>query len=128
MDITPAQIKVHNLDIACWTLLEDHQVRFFNLGTINNPQKIKPKAMLDESITKNIKAMLQEYKDIFAWNYIDLKGIPSRIAQHHIELNTTIPHVRQVRYWVDPNYDVVIKQDLDKLLSVGFIAQVEEAN
>jgi hypothetical protein len=66
MDITPAQIKVHNLDIACWTLLEDHQVRFFNLGTINNPQKIKPKAMLDESITKNIKAMLQEYKDIFA--------------------------------------------------------------
>jgi hypothetical protein len=29
---------------------------------------------------------------------------------------------------VDPNYDVVIKQDLDKLLSVGFIAQVEEAN
>jgi hypothetical protein len=36
------------------------------LGTTNNPQKIKPNATLDESIVKNIKAMLQEYKDISA--------------------------------------------------------------
>jgi hypothetical protein len=78
------------LDIVHWTLLEDHQVRFFNLGTTNNLQKIN--ATLDESVGKNIKTMLQEYKDIFTWN-TNLKGIPSRIAQHRIKLDTTIPLV-----------------------------------
>jgi hypothetical protein len=29
---------------------------------------------------------------------------------------------------MNPNYVAVIKQDLDKLLSVGFIAPVEEVN
>jgi hypothetical protein len=68
------------------------------LGTIDNPQKIKPNATLDESVAKNIKVMLREYKDIFACNYIDLKGIPSCIAQHRIKLDTIIPLVHQVRY------------------------------
>jgi hypothetical protein len=68
------------------------------LGTTDNPQKIKPNATLDESVIKNIKAMLREYKDIFAWNYTDLKGIPSCIVQHRIELDTIIPPVHQVRY------------------------------
>jgi hypothetical protein len=29
---------------------------------------------------------------------------------------------------MNPNYDVVVKQDLDKLLSPSFIAQMEEVN
>jgi hypothetical protein len=37
-------------------------------------------ATLDEPIVTNIKALLREYKDIFTWNYIDLKGIPPHIA------------------------------------------------
>jgi hypothetical protein len=32
---------------------------------------------LVEPIATNNEALLWEYKEIFAWNYIDLKGIPS---------------------------------------------------
>jgi hypothetical protein len=38
-----------------------------------------------------IEALLKEYNDIFAWNYIDLKGIPPQIVQHCIKVNTIIP-------------------------------------
>jgi hypothetical protein len=61
-------------------LYEDRKVRLHNLGTTNNLQTIKLNATLDEPIAKNIETLLQEYKDIFTWNYINFKGIPSWIT------------------------------------------------
>jgi hypothetical protein len=57
----------------------------------------------------------------------DLKGIPLELAQHIIELDTTIPLAHQARYKKNPNYVIIIKQDIDKLLVVRFIQFVEEA-
>ncbi len=34
---TPTRIKVPKLDIVCWTLPKDIQVRLLNSGTIDNP-------------------------------------------------------------------------------------------
>ncbi len=48
------------------------------------------------------------------------------IVQHMIELDTIIPPIHQVRYWLNPNYATIIKQDIDKLLAVGFIKLIEE--
>jgi hypothetical protein len=109
-------------------LFEDHQIRLFNLGTIDSPKIIKLKATLDELVTRNIEALLREYKDIFAWNYINFKGIPLHITQHQIELDITIPPIHQVRYQMNPNYVAIVKQDSNKLLSVCFITLVEEVN
>jgi hypothetical protein len=72
--------------------------------------------------------LFKEYKDNFSWNYLDLKGIPPWISQHHIELDTIIPHAHQVRYQMNQNYAIIVKQDLDKLLNVGFIASMEGAS
>ncbi len=83
---------------------------------------------MDEPIASNIETLLWEYKDIFAWNYIDLKGIPPWIVQHYIKLDTTIPPTHQPKYRMNPNYVTIIKQDLDKLLSAGLITSMEEAN
>ncbi len=71
--------------------------------------------------------MFNEFKEVFAWIYKDLKGIPSKLAQHIIELHTSIPPTHQARYKLNPNYDAPIKHDIDKLLVVGFIQLVEEA-
>jgi hypothetical protein len=60
-------------------------------------------------VATNTEALLQEYKDIFAWNYINLKRIPPQIIQHHIKLDITIPHVHQVRYQMNPNYTAIVK-------------------
>jgi hypothetical protein len=37
--------------------------------------------------------LLKESKDIFVWTYKDLKGIPPNIAQHRIDLDTSIPPI-----------------------------------
>jgi hypothetical protein len=39
--------------------------------------------------------LLMEFKDIFAWTCKDLKGIALEVAQHWIELDTSIPSPHQ---------------------------------
>jgi hypothetical protein len=64
---------------------------------------------------------------VFAWTYKDLKGIPSRLAQHKIELHTSIPPAHQAKYKLNPNYAAPIKHDIDKLLVARFIQPIKEA-
>ncbi len=64
---------------------------------------------------------------MFAWTYKDLKGIALKLAQHIIELDTSIAPTHQARYRLNFNYVIAIKQDIDKLLARGFIQLVEEA-
>jgi hypothetical protein len=70
---------------------------------------------------------LKEFKDVFTWTYKDLKGIPPKLAQHKIELDITILLTHQAKYKLNPNYIIAIKQDIDKLLTTGFIQSIEEA-
>jgi hypothetical protein len=55
---------------------------------------------------------------MFLHGHKDLKGIPLELAQHKIELDTTIPLAHQARYKLNPNHATIIKQDLYKLLIV----------
>jgi hypothetical protein len=54
--------------------------------------------------------LLKGFKDVFAWTYKDLKGIPLEIFQHKIELDTTIPLVHQARYQLNPNYATLLNK------------------
>ncbi len=56
-----------------------------------------------------------------------MKGIPPNIAQHWIELDTSIPPTHQARYRLNPNYVAIVKQNIDKLLATSFIKLVEKA-
>lgn len=70
--------------------------------------------------------LLQEFKDIFAWNYTDMKGVDPKFCMHKINLKKdAIPLVSQ-RYRMNPNYAKAVKEELDKLLQVGFIYPLEQ--
>jgi hypothetical protein len=56
-----------------------------------------------------VEQLLKEFKDVFAWTYNDLKGIPLEVAQHIIELDITIPLAHQAMYKLNPNYVIVVK-------------------
>ncbi len=72
--------------------------------------------------------LLKEFEDIFTWTYKDLRRIPLKIFQHWIEIDTTVPHAHQARYRLNLNYAPIVKQNINKLLVVGFIKSVKEAN
>ncbi len=53
---------------------------------------------LEPVVSYQLIELLKEFKDIFAWTYKNLKGIPPDVAQHRIELGTSIPPIHQARY------------------------------
>jgi hypothetical protein len=74
-----------------------------------------------------IEQLLKEFKDVFTWTYKDLKGIPPKLAQHIIELDIIILSAHHAKNKLNPNYIIEVKQDIDKLLTVGFIQSIKEA-
>ncbi len=74
-----------------------------------------------------VEQLLKEVKDVFAWTYKDLKGIPLELTQRRIKLDTTIPPAHQAMYKLNPNYVTTTKQNINKLLVARFIEYIEEA-
>jgi hypothetical protein len=62
-----------------------------NLGINVEPQMVKINVQLKTGKVLKVEQLLKEFKNVFAWTYKDLKGIPPKLAQHIIELDTTIP-------------------------------------
>jgi hypothetical protein len=50
---------------------------------------------------------------------------PLELAQHIIELDIIIPPAHQTKYKLNPIYVTIVKQDINKLLAVGFIQFAE---
>jgi len=73
-----------------------------------------------------LKELIKKYKDVFAWIYKYFEGIPLKLVQHKIEMDTTIPPIDHSKYRLNPNYITTMKQDIDKLLIASFI-HMEEA-
>jgi hypothetical protein len=126
VDEAPTKIQVQNLQIVGWTLIEEQQFVKLNLGIKANPQYIKVNSQLTKEKIEELHMLLNEFKDVFAYTYKDLKDIPPKLAQHRIELDTSIPLMHQASYRLNPNYDVAVKQNIDKLLVARFIQLIKE--
>ena len=127
VDETPIREKVKTMDVAYWTHNEQNKLQLLNLGTTDDLKLIKLNANLNPQLTTNTTSLFQEYRDVFAFSYEDLRGILDHIATHHIELDTAINPCHQARYRMNSNYAKAVKKDLEKLLKAGFIELVEQA-
>ncbi len=62
-----------------------------NLGTQEEPQMVEVNSNLQPKKARKLEQLFKEYKDVFAWTYKDLKGIPPKLVYIQIKLNPTIP-------------------------------------
>ena len=70
------------------------------------------------------KSILNEFSDVFAWDYSDLKGVSPELCQHKIDLLEGTYPIRQRQYRLNPKYSLLVKDEIDKLLEAGFIYPV----
>jgi hypothetical protein len=108
-------------------LPKSQQLMKFNLRTNVEPQLVKMNAQLETNKVLEAEQLLKKLKDVFAWTYKDMKGMPPELTHHKIEFNIAIPLAHQARYILNPNYVKTIKQDINKLLTFRFIQFVKEA-
>ncbi|MCO5599275.1 hypothetical protein L7F22_053376 [Adiantum nelumboides] len=74
-----------------------------------------------------LKELLKEFKDIFAWTYHDMKGVPPSMVQHTIPMISTAKPVQQRPYPMNPKYTKIIQEELEKLIECGFIYPIEHS-
>ena len=100
------------------------QLEEVDLGTNDKP---RPVNVAKEMPKDEKKAMVELLMNLFAWSYEDMRGLDPQLYQHQIPLSTDAKPVAQRRYRMNPNYAAKVKDEIDKLLRVGFIQPVKQA-
>ena len=98
-----------------------------NLGNNENPCLIKIGSTLNEEERKDLKELLTEFQEVFAWSYEDMPGIDPEIAQHHIDTHAHMIPVKQKLRCIRAKWLLKIKEEVKKQLKVGFIKPMHQA-
>jgi hypothetical protein len=110
-----------------WPRVRSVKLEELNLGTPEEPRTVLVAKDLDPEFKAHLNTVLTEYRDVFAWSYEDMKGINPEFYHHKINLAKDGITVQQRRYRLNPNYAAKVKEEIDKLLWVGFIKPVKRA-
>jgi hypothetical protein len=73
---------------------------------------------------KSIQELLAEYTDVFAWKHEDLVGVNPLLGEHSIDLMLGARSIRQRQHRMNPVYSLMVKEEIDRLLSAGIIYPV----
>jgi hypothetical protein len=82
----------------------EEQLVKLNVGSKEEPKEVLINAILPSVSQSEIKKVLMEYKDAFAWNYKELKGIAREVCEHKIELMVNVQLVKKKQFKMNINY------------------------
>ena len=57
-----------------------------NLGTVEELRITYISSLLPSNLKEMIMAILQEFKDCFAWNYDEMPGLDRSLVEHHLPI------------------------------------------
>ncbi|MCO5594482.1 hypothetical protein L7F22_048513 [Adiantum nelumboides] len=111
-----------------WLLPNDQEVEEWNLRSEEDPKMIKINKHLKKELKDKAWNLFLKFKDVFAWEHIDLKGVDPEVCQHRIPLKPGARPIRLQRYRMNPNYAKKVKEEIDNLVKAGFISEVESSD
>ena len=103
--------KVETLETM--KLVEGETARTTRIGTTLS---LKIRTRLVQFLKKNL--------DVFAWSQEDMPGISPKVIQHRLNVDPEKKPVQQRQRVFAPERNQAITDEVNKLLSVGFIQEV----
>ena len=76
---------------------------------------------LPEGVREAISDFLGQNLDVFSWAHLDMEGIYPNVISHGLNVDPNRKPVRQKRRAMDTERYQALKEEVDKLLSNGFI-------
>jgi len=98
-----------------------------NVGTDLKPQNINLGLGLTLDEKSTFICLLKKYKNVFAWNYEDVKMYDTSIIQHTIPMTSYEKLVQHKLRKIHPNLENNIKYELNKLLKAKIIFLVRHS-
>ncbi|KAM2078098.1 hypothetical protein COP1_024346 [Malus domestica] len=81
--------------------LEDHQPQVkdpleeINVGTADDPRPLFISALLSQQMKDELRALLTEFKDCFAWSYHEMPGLDRTLVEHELRIKPRCKPFRQ---------------------------------
>jgi len=69
--------------------------------------------------------LLSEYRDVFAWSYKEMPGLDPKVTVHNLATRKGVSPKKQPQQCFHPQLIPEIKQEVNKLIDVGFICDVK---
>ena len=88
-------------------------------------RQMKVGSKLEEKEIKEYNELVDEFSDTFVWSYDELKGIPREMVEHRIPLIPGARPIRQNERRMNPQLQLLVKAELERLLKARFIKPVE---
>jgi hypothetical protein len=92
-----------------------------NLGTKEDPQVTLVNGHLGPEEFDKIMTILRRYKDCFAWDYPELLGLSKKLVEHRLPIKEGFLPFQQAPRRMAPNITLKIKEEIERLVRVGFI-------
>ena len=74
---------------------------------------------------KAVQGVFQQNKEVFAWTYSDMPGIHPSVASHKLNVMASSRPVLQKVRCFHPDRQKIIQREIEKLVTDGFIKEVE---
>jgi len=87
--------------------------------------KINPS--LSTSEEEQLCNLLRENLEAFAWNYKEMKGVHPLVCTHHIYIKEGCKPIRQPQRRMNLALKDIVKEELQKLLDVGFMYPIADS-
>ena len=81
----------------------------------------------DDKSIGQVVDLLQEYQDLFPTKFEDMKGILGDLGVMRIPLKEGVKPVKQRPYRLNPKYKEKVRNEMDKMLTVGMIEPIEKS-
>ena len=96
-----------------------------NLGTPEEPKETRIGSFFTGKEQEALVNLLKEYVDVFAWSYQDMPGLDPSIVEHRIPLDPELKPLKQKLRRIKPEWSLQVKEEVEKMLRVGFIRVIE---
>ncbi|KAM1863353.1 hypothetical protein ACFX14_003715 [Malus domestica] len=107
--------------------LEDHRPQVkdpleeINVGTADDPRPLFVSTLLPQQMKDELRALLTEFKDCFAWSYHEMPGLERTLVEHELHIKPGCKPFRQPPRRFSTEVQLGIKDELVRLLKAGFI-------
>ncbi|CAL9006236.1 unnamed protein product, partial [Prunus brigantina] len=78
-------------------------------------------ALLKEPLKSEIIALLQDFRDYFAWHYHEMPGLDRILVEHKLPIKEGYLPIKQARRRISMEAELKVKIEIERLVKAGFI-------
>ena len=98
-----------------------------DIGDGDRPRPTFISANLDPKYKQDLKSLLREFKDYFAWEYYEMSGLARSIVEHCLPIKRGYRPYQQGARRCNPKVLPDIKAEITRLIEANFIRQCRYA-